>query len=146
VFVYHRDAAAKESEAPEVIVTAAAAGGAGGAREVLQVPAARVLLLVTLFFCLSFTWMQFLGAWLVQHLTGSSWLVQVTGFMQMIPMVFVRTDTRERTSAVILFFFTGSASDRRVRLKGSSPRRARRPQRQNQDGEDCPGALDGANE
>ena len=39
------------------VINAQPAGG-GGLREVFQVPAARVLLLVTLFFMISFTWMQ----------------------------------------------------------------------------------------
>ena len=48
-------------------------------RSVWECRRARMLLVCCLLFMISFTWMTFLAAWLVQHLTADAWLVQLTG-------------------------------------------------------------------
>jgi len=80
-------AAMPRSDNPE-LSSASDEKSAAGVAAVLRVPEARVLLAITLFFMISFTWMTFLASWLVQHITGSAWLVQLVGFMQMAPMAF----------------------------------------------------------
>ena len=57
----------------------ASSDAGGGVRCVWQSRRARMLLVCCLLFMISFTWMTFLAAWLVQHLTADAWLVQLTG-------------------------------------------------------------------
>ena len=66
----------------------AGAGGAGGGFcGVLRLRSARMLLLCCFAFMISFNSFMFLAAWVVQHITGSAWLVQVSGFFFMAPML-----------------------------------------------------------
>ena len=44
--------------------------------------AGRTLLLCCFAYMIAFMWMQFLSAWVVQHITESTRLVQLTGFFQ----------------------------------------------------------------
>ena len=57
----------------------ASSDAGGGVRSVWESRRARMLLVCCLLFMISFTWMTFLAAWLVQHLTADAWLVQLTG-------------------------------------------------------------------
>ena len=65
-------------------------GGAGAGGDfcgVLRLRSARMLLLCCFAFMISFNSFMFLAAWVVQHITGSAWLVQVSGFFFMAPML-----------------------------------------------------------
>ena len=66
-----------------------ASSGPSGAsvRAVLGRGETRTLLVAGLFFFLAFMWMQFLSAWIVQHISDSARLVQLTGFCQMAPNI-----------------------------------------------------------
>ena len=76
-------AAADQCRGPEDVQ--AAPPSTTSVRAVLRIPEACMLLATALFFFLAFMWMQFLSAWVVQHVTDSPRLVQLTGFFQMAP-------------------------------------------------------------
>jgi MFS family permease len=62
-------------------------GCLSGVRGVFGVRSTSILLLGCAFNCIGFLWAQFLGAHVVQHITGSPRLVQLTGSCQFGPML-----------------------------------------------------------